>query len=231
MTAKEKASFSPALFTFLRQLERNNRRDWFQANKSRYETEILEPALQFISDFGPHLGRISPHFAAVPKKTGGSLFRIYRDTRFAKDKRPYKTQVGIRFPHKQGRDVHAPGFYLHLEPDNCFVGVGLWHPDPATLKGIRDALVGDPSAWRRMRGNKRFREGFQIGGESLTRPPRGYPSEHPLIEDLKRKDFVAYAPLSDDEVVAPGFLEGFSDRCRAGAPLVRYLCGVVGIPF
>ena len=111
----EQTYFNRAFFRFLEDLKKNNQREWFQANKQRYEDEVRHPAQQFISDFGPQLHKISRHFLADPRASGGSMFRIYRDTRFAKDKSPYKTHVGIQFRHKQGKDVHAPGFYLHLE--------------------------------------------------------------------------------------------------------------------
>ena len=100
--------FCPELFDFLRQLKRHNNRDWFAKNKQRYEEAVRDPALMFISSFGPHLRKLSPHFVADPRPTRGSLFRIYRDTRFSADKHPYKTHVGIHFSHASGKDAHAP---------------------------------------------------------------------------------------------------------------------------
>ena len=223
--------FRPALFTFLRDLKKNNSRDWFLANKQRYEGHLREPAQQFISDFGPLLRKISPHFNADPRPSGGSLFRIYRDVRFAKDKSPYKTHVGIQFRHKQARDVHAPGFYLHLEPGTVFAGIGVWHPDSASLEKIRQTIVSQPAEWKRLKANKRFRKHFDLGGDSLKRAPKGYDPEHPLIEDLKRKDLVAYATFAQKAVTAPGFLESYAALCRAGAPFVKFLCEAVGVPF
>src|SRR5687768_5522973 len=115
-------SFGPELFGFLAELEQNNDRDWFTANKRRYEDDLLEPALAFIEDFEPHLRQISPHFRADARRTGGSLFRIYRDTRFSKDKTPYKTTAGFYFRHERYKEVRAPGFYLHLAPGDVFAG-------------------------------------------------------------------------------------------------------------
>ena len=120
------AYFTSESFAFLRELSKNNNREWFAANKKRYEAELRDPALRFISDFGPRLNRIAPRLVADPRPVGGSMFRIYRDTRFAADKTPYKTAVGIRFPHRAASDVHSPGFYLHLEPSEVFVGAGIW---------------------------------------------------------------------------------------------------------
>ncbi|MGI9427261.1 MAG: DUF2461 domain-containing protein, partial [Bythopirellula sp.] len=124
--------FPLGLLHFLNDLTKHNKRDWFQANKSRYEQELLAPALAFIEAMKEPLGKISPYFQAIPKKQGGSLMRIYRDVRFSKDKRPYKTNVGIHFRHEAGCDVHAPGFYFHIEPDEVFIGAGIWHPDSKT---------------------------------------------------------------------------------------------------
>ena len=121
--------FQPTIFQFLEELADNNNRPWFQENKRRYEREVLEPCLAFIRAFGPRLKKISRFFVASDRRIGGSLMRVYRDTRFAKDKTPYKTNVGIQFRHEFGRDVHAPGFYVHIAPDECFLAVGVWRPD------------------------------------------------------------------------------------------------------
>lgn len=223
--------FGPELFAFLRELAANNRRDWFSEHKDRHEAEVKEPALGFISAFGPHLAEVSRHFLAIPKAAGGSLFRIHRDTRFAADKRPYKTHLGIQFRHRQGRDVHAPGFYLHLEPGTSFVGLGLWRPDARSLAAIREGLVADPDGWREVTTAPAFASRFRLGGESLKRPPRGFDPAHPLVEDLKRKDFIASAELAEEEVLDPGFPGRFVADCRAGAGFVRYLCDAVGVPF
>ena len=116
--------FQPALFEFLEQLADHNNRPWFQANKERYEQEVLEPAMTFIRAFQPRLKRISPCFVASDRRLGGSLMRVYRDTRFSKGGEPYKTNVGIQFRHEHGRDIHAPGFYVHLAPGECFLALG-----------------------------------------------------------------------------------------------------------
>ncbi len=231
MQASPSSHFKPALFAFLEDLKKNNRRDWFQANKQRYEEEVRQPAQQFISDFGPHLRKISRHFMADPRPSGGSLFRIYRDVRFSKDKSPYKTHIGIQFRHKKARDVHAPGFYLHLEPGNVFAGIGIWHPDSPSLGRIRKAIVSQSARWKRITGSSRFREHFKVGGEALKRAPKGYDPDHPLIDDLKRKDFVAFATFGQRDATSPDFLERYATACRAGASFVRFLCDAVGVPF
>ncbi len=227
----EPTHFTSSSFAFLRDLARNNDREWFQKNKSRYEKELKEPALRFIADFAPHLAKISSHFRADPRPVGGSMFRIYRDTRFSKDKSPYKTHTGLHFRHDRAKDAHAPGFYLHIQPGEVFMGVGIWHPDSGTLGKIREAIVEKPDAWKRTVGGKRFRERFELEGDSLKRPPRGIDPEHPCIEDLKRKDFIGVTRLTEKDVVSPGFLKQFATLCRDGSGLVRYLCEAVEVPF
>ncbi len=142
------AFFQPELFEFLRQLKRRNNREWFAKNKPRYDQYGRDAALRFIAAFGTQLPKLSPHFVADPRPSRGSLFRIYRDTRFSGDKRPYKTHVGIHFSHNTGKDAHAPVFYLHLEPDNCFAAAGIWHPENDVLTKVRMAIVRDTESWR-----------------------------------------------------------------------------------
>lgn len=223
--------FRPATFAFLRELAANNDRDWFAANKARYEADVRDPGIEFIADFGPRLDKISSHFVADTRTVGGSLFRIYRDTRFSKDKTPYKTNTGMHFRHELAKDVHAPGYYLHLEPRACFAGVGIWQPDTATLTRIREAIVADPAAWKRSAYGKRFTDVFTSrDGDTLKRPPRGYDPDHPYVEDLKRKDFTAGARLTQSQVTAPGFVDEYARMCKAATPFMRFLCDAIGIP-
>jgi uncharacterized protein (TIGR02453 family) len=224
-------SFTKDLFKFLADLRRNNNREWFQANKGRYEQHVKEPALEFVSDFAPLLDEISPHFRADPRPVGGSLFRIYRDVRFSKDKSPYKTQVGIHFRHGLGKDAHAPSFYLHLEPGQSFAGVGIWHGDSATLGKIRSEIAANPEDWLSASREPPFAAVFERGGESLKRAPSGYDPSHPLIEDLKRKDFVGYAMIDEKTVAGEGFLDEYAGICRSATPFVEFLCRAVGAPF
>jgi len=223
--------FSPRLFTFLKDLKANNERDWFNANKPRYEKEVKEAAVRFISDFAPHLAKISPHFRADPRPVGGSLFRIYRDTRFSKDKTPYKTHVGIHFRHELAKTAHAPGFYLHLEPGSAFLGAGIWKPEPKVAQLIREAIVEDPDRWKRLLKRKAFRESFELAGDSLKRPPKGVDADHPLMDDLKRKDFMAVSDLTQKSATSRDFMKEFAANCRGVAPLVEYICDALGVPF
>lgn len=218
-----KKHFTPALFRFFQDLKQNNDREWFQANKERYERDVREPMTQFVLDFGKPLAKISAAFVADPRPVGGSIFRIYRDTRFAKDKTPYKTAGGIHFRHTRAKDAHTPGFYLHLEPGGVFAGSGIWRPDTKSQLAIRQAIVDEPDRWKRLQRAKAFRDRFELAGDSLKRPPRGFDPEHPLIEDLKRKDFITVSSFTQRDVCSAGFLEDFAGSCRASAPFVRFL--------
>ncbi len=234
--------FSPALFDFFRDLRENNEKPWFEANRARYDDDVLEPCKTFVLAFRPHLREISDRFQAEPRVRGGSLFRIHANLRFNPDRPPYKEHSGIQFRHVAGGDVHAPGFYLHLEPEGpagtapgsrggCFLGMGMWRPDRDALTAVREAMVEEPEAWREAAHDPAFREAFDLGGESLKRGPAGFDRDHPLIDDIKRKDFIAVHPLSEEEVLADGFVERVAGLCREGAPFVRWLCGAVGVPF
>jgi uncharacterized protein (TIGR02453 family) len=223
--------FTRDTFTFLDDLAKNNDREWFDAHRHRYETHVKEPALRFIMDFAPELHRISPHFRADPRPVGGSLFRINRDIRFSKDKSPYKTHTGIHFSHESGKDAHAPVFYLHLEPRQVFVGVGIWRPDAPTLKRIRARLVEDTAGWKRTINGKAFRERFQLSGDSLERVPRGYDADHPLAVDLKRKDFIGVCSLDQAAITSATLPRQFAAICRDGKAFVGYLCKALGLKF
>ncbi|HZX89997.1 MAG TPA: DUF2461 domain-containing protein [Rudaea sp.] len=229
--AASTAYVTAASFRFLRELARNNNREWFAANKARYEKTTRDPFLRLIGDLAAPLARISPHFRADPRPSGGSMFRIYRDTRFANDKTPYKAWLGARLFHERSRQVPAPVFYLHVAPGRCFVGGGLWHPESATVKRIRDFLVDNPAAWKKAVQAKRFRERFELDGESLTRPPRGYDPAHELIDDIKRKDFVATRHLSDGEAMSAQLPKIVIDGCKSIAPMIDYLCAALDLEF
>ena len=223
--------FTQATFTFLKDLTENNTREWFHENKHRYEDDVRDPAIRFITDFGAHLKTLSEDFRSDPRTVGGSMFRIYRDTRFSKDKTPYKTAIGIQFRHELGKDAHAPGFYLHIDRGECFAGAGTWHPDSPSLKKIREAIVEDPQTWKRIVGAKRFRDAYVLEGDRLKRPPQGCNPDHPLVEDLKRKDFIGVARVSQKMITDPKLPQELATVFRTGTPLVEFLCDAVGVPF
>ena len=219
------AYFTPELFRFLTRLKRNNDRDWFLAHKGEYETHVQQPALRFITDFAAPLYEISPHLVADARPTRGSLFRIYRDTRFSPDKRPYKTHLAMRFSHR-GKDVHSPGFYLHLDPAGCFAASGLWHPEPATLLKVRNAMVSRPNEWRKVRKLLNWDD-----ASKLSRPPRGFPCDHEFIDDLKLRDLGSAVEFTVAQACSPKFMGTFAAACRKMSPLAEFLSGALGLPF
>jgi uncharacterized protein (TIGR02453 family) len=223
--------FTKGTFDFLSDLAENNDRSWFNDNKARYEATIKEPALDFIEDFAAPLAKISKHFVADPSLQGGSLFRIHRDTRFGKDKTPYKKNTGLHFRHFMAKDAHAPGFYLHIEPGENFMGVGLWRPETKVAYQIREHIDENRAEWKKATRGKRFADVFSLGGDSLTRPPRGFDEDHPFIEDLKRKDFIASTRLSQRTITSGDFPKVFEDNCKRAVPFMRFLCDAVGVPF
>jgi uncharacterized protein (TIGR02453 family) len=223
--------FTSDLFRFLADLRTHNDRAWFAKNKERYLDSVQDPALEFVRSFGPYLSRISPNFVGDDRPVGGSVFRIYRDVRFSKDKSPYKTWIGVDFRHRAGRDVHGPSFYLHLQPGQTFMAAGVWHPEKATLDRIRQAIIERAGRWKRIVEDEAFIARFHRSGDSLKRAPAGVDPDHPLIEDLKRKDHVCDAMLDEGTVTSEDFLPVFADHCRAAAPYVKFLCEAVGLPF
>ena len=223
--------FSKATFGFLEELAANNNRAWFEANKPRYEALVREPALEFITAMEPALKRFAPHFRAEPRKTGGSLMRVFRDTRFSRDKTPYKTNIGIQFRHALGKDIHAPGFYVHIAADECFFAAGCWHPEADALGKIRDLVAQKPEKWFAARDDKKFTAQWELWGDSLTRPPRGYAAGHPAIEDIKRKDFVAIAALTGKEVTGKGLVALAEKRFTETTPMMKFLCEALGVQY
>ena len=229
--ATKQASFGPELFSFLTDLRANNNREWFAANKDRYEQQLLEPALAFINAFAARLEKISPHFRADARPSGGSLFRIYRDTRFSKDKTPYKTNLGIHFRHERAKDAHAPGYYLHIGPDEVFAGGGIWRPATEAATAIREAVVADPARWRRATRTGAFAKQLSLGGDSLKRVPPWADPNHAFADDLKRKDFFGSTRLNESDVLAPGFVNEYARICRAAAPFMQFLCNALAVPY
>lgn len=231
MGPTRRSIFSPELFAFLNGLALNNHREWFEAHKQDYERVVREPALQFVRAVAPQLARLSDRFVASDRKVGGSLMRVFRDVRFSADKTPYKTNVGIQFRHRVGKDVHAPGFYVHLAPAECFVGAGVWHPDAAALSKIRAYLHANQSKYQRVISGRKFRDRYRLGGDSLVRAPRGYADDHPLIDELKRKDHIAMVPLRVRQVTSPAFVDTVADHFLAAKGYMALLCAALELDF
>lgn len=219
------------LFKFLRELGRNNNRDWFTENKERYQVDVRDAAVELVRQLEKPLAKAAPMLNPIAKGHGGSVMRIYRDTRFGKDKTPYKTNVGISIRHQASKDIHAPGIYVHLDASECFIGAGCWRPESKVLAAIRTAIDEDPKAWKRARDNKPFASEFNFVGDRLKTAPRDYPKDHPIIEDLRRTDFIAMAPLSQAEVTSDKIVSIMMDRVRTAKPLMKFLCDAIEIPY
>jgi uncharacterized protein (TIGR02453 family) len=220
--------FTPGLFDFLRELKANNRKEWFDANKDRYIADARDPLLAFIAALRPRLLEISPYLIADPKPAGGSMFRIYRDTRFSKNKEPYKTTVSAFFSHQSG-GKEGPGIYLHLDPESCFVGIGHWRPDPVARTRVTDAIAAKPDAWRDATSGREFRKLLKIEGGSMAKLPKQYDPQHPFAEDLRRKDFIAISYFSDKQACARDFIERFDNISRVAAPYLGFIIKATGL--
>jgi uncharacterized protein (TIGR02453 family) len=217
--------FSPALFAFLRDLKTHNSRDWFAEQRPRYVADVEAPVLQFIRDFAPRLRTISRAFVADPRRVGGSMFRIYRDTRFSPDKSPFKTWVAMRFAHEARRKLDGvPAFYLRLSAGGSFGGGGVYHLDTPALTKIREHIVAQPKRWAAV-----VATGIEIEGEKLKRPPSGFSRTHEFIEDLKRKDLYTGAEFSERQIVAGDFLDRYAALCEQSAPLLEFLTKALGL--
>jgi uncharacterized protein (TIGR02453 family) len=216
---------------FLRELAQHNEKAWFEANKQRFEDGVRAPALRLVADIAPVLRKVSKHMVADPRPNGGSVSRIYRDTRFSKDKSPYKTALFLRFGHDRGAEEAMPGLYLHVEPGASTMGGGIWHPAPAMQESIRKAIVASPARWTKAKGGAAVGPGCAMGGEVLKRVPKGYDPAHQHAEDLKRKDFGLHQPVADAALVGKDLLGEIERGFLAAKPLLEFLCRAVDLPF
>ena len=231
MAEQRYVGFNTQCIAFLEELSSNNNRAWFKENKSRYEELVLDIALRFIQSMQDPLAVFAPHFVATPTRVGGSLMRVYRDTRFSKNKIPYKTNIGIQFRHELAKDVHSPGYYVHIEPGTVFLGAGMWRPDSEPLRNIRERIAAKPADWKRTMADTAFKRHFKLGGESLQRPPRGFDKEHECIEDIKRKSFIAVKEMGADACLNPRFQQQVETAFKNAGPYMKFLCKAVGVPF
>ncbi len=218
--------------SFLRDLEKNNNRAWYDANKARYQEDAQEPFREFIRAMEPRLEKISPHILCSDKKVGGAMMRLHRDVRFSKDKTPYSPRLAARFMHDAGEKGGTPGYYINIDASGCTLGTGIWRPDTKFVGQIRDHIVADSKAWKSATGAKAFRDAFGgLGGESLKRPPRGYDAEHPFVEDLKRKDFVAFAEWKTAPVTKADFPAVVAKTYAASNKFMAFVCEALQLPF
>ncbi len=224
--------FSDASFKFLRALAKNNDKTWFNEHKQQYEDHVRQPFLRLLTDLQPDLAQVSEHFRSDPKTVGGSLFRIYRDARFSNDKSPYKPWQGARLFHERRKQVAAPSFYVHLQPGQCFVGAGLWHPEPPTQRRVRQFIFDNPGSWKAAAHAPKFRKRYEFeSSEVLSRPPRGFPAEFEMIEDLKHRNFVFSLHLEEADMTGPRLRQLLAADLVALGPFVDYLCAALDLEF
>ena len=222
--------FTPGLFEFLREVEANNNREWFMPNKARYEHDVRDPVLGFIADLAPGLRGISRHLVADPKPVGGSMFRIYRDTRLSRDKRPYKSVVKMAFKHAGvPRGAADPGFFLELKPGGGWAAGGVYMADAAALTRIRDAIANDPGGWQAVRDRPEFLPMFGPPASALKNVPARYPADHPLADDLRRRDYVWHLHFPEADVCSPGFLDRYLAAGAVASPFNRFLARALAL--
>lgn len=226
------AYFTDKTFRFLRGLARNNHREWFHAHKADYEAHVRGPFQRLLVDLQPALADVSEHYRADPKPVGGSLFRIHRDTRFANDKAPYKNWQGARLYHERAKQVAAPSFYVHLQAGACFIGAGLWHPEPDTQRRIRQFIFDNPGTWKATAHAPAFVRRYDFEAEEmLVRPPRGFPADFEFIDDLRHKNFIGVRSLEDSVMLGPKLRQTLEKDLVGLGPFVDYLCAALDLEF
>ncbi|MEN8207133.1 MAG: DUF2461 domain-containing protein [Pseudomonadota bacterium] len=222
--------FPKEMFGFISDLGENNNREWFGNNRNRYKDFVVDPVTRFIESVGEFLPAISDAYTADTRRNGGSMFRIYRDTRFSRDKRPYKENVGCQFCHTDGMNAHAPGFYVHLAPTEVFIGGGIWKPDNNALNKIRNHIAGNPEQWSSVINDAAFSNYFgELQGESLKRPPRGFDTGDPHIEDLKRKSYIAFRHVNPVSALKPAFIKEVEKAFSTAMPLMHFITSALEI--
>jgi uncharacterized protein (TIGR02453 family) len=210
---------------FLTDIARNNNRVWFEKNKERYLTiksgfeDFLVAVHGKLVTFDESLANLNPRKIA---------FRIYRDVRFSKDKRPYKVNMGAGFSSR-GKMEQEPGYYIHIQPGKSFIAGGLYMPDAGNLAKVRQEIDYNPDKLLKILNDKKFRKLFKglDDWDRLKTAPKGYPKDHPHIDLLKNKSFVVSHPFTDAEVASPGFVKKVSDAAKVLKPFNDYLAQAI----
>jgi len=207
---------------FLKRLKKNNNRNWFQKHKEEYEELVKLPMQSLIVEMGSYFHEFDPEFEAHPKR---SLFRIYRDVRFSKDKRPYKTHVAAHFVRRgKPKGLEGLGYYLHIEPGEVFLGAGIYIPSGDQLKKIRAAMVSRSKEFLDIVGDRKLKRVFgPIEGEKLKRIPQGYDPDHPMGEWLKHKQFWVGVSWPEKKSHPQKFAREAAGTFKIAAPLVGFL--------
>lgn len=219
--------FSSDAIDFMKRLKRNNNRPWFEKHKEEYETFVKLPMQSLIVALQPYFETFAPEFDIHPKK---SLFRIYRDIRFSKDKTPYKTHVAAHFVLRgKPKGVEGSGYYLHIEPGEVFLGGGIYMPDGDQLKRIRKAIASQSDRFLSILEQKQFKKTFKrLQGEKLQRVPQGYEPDHPMAEWLKYKQFFVWVEWGEAKSLREKFVTDTAEVFKAATPLVRFLNEAMG---
>ncbi|GAB5418035.1 MAG: DUF2461 domain-containing protein [Crocinitomicaceae bacterium] len=217
------AQLSKHNITFLEDLQKNNNRDWFQENKPTYEKNHKE-VISFADDV---LARLNEHDVIETASGKKSLFRIYRDVRFSKDKSPYKTHWSGGF--KRAGKLRRGGYYFHIQPGgNSMVGGGFWAPNKEDLQRIREEIATDASELRAILSDKTFVETFgTLEGDQLKRAPKGFDPDHKDIDLLRYKQFIFSRNFTDKEVLAPDFAETLDQCFQAMRPFFDFMSDVL----
>lgn len=211
----------PETLDFITDVVANNNREWFAENKERYEI-AKDDVLTFVDQLIPLLAAADPAFSAETQAKK-CLLRIYRDVRFSKNKDPYKNNYGIFFSVK-GKGVNEPGYYLHIQPGACFFAAGLWMPQAPDLKKIREEIDYNTSEFLEIIEAKDFKNTFQLSQEDkLKKAPKGYEIDHPQIEILKLKSFIATFPIKDEEFFKPGIVNKLKTAFKNVYPFIVFL--------
>ncbi|MFA6541674.1 MAG: DUF2461 domain-containing protein [Bacteroidota bacterium] len=207
---------------FLKKLKRNNDREWFAAHKEEFEETVKFPMQCLIATLEPLFAGFAPEFDVNPKK---SLFRIYRDTRFSRDKTPYKTHIAAHFElRRKPRIMDGAGFYLHIEPGEVFLGGGIYMPDNDQLKKIRRAVSGHSKEFLAVIASPKFKKHFgTIQGSKLSRPPKGFSVDDPMIEYLKLKQFFAGVEWKEETCYKKDFAGRIASVSKEITPFINFL--------
>jgi len=211
--------FPAQTLTFLRGLARNNNRDWFNARKEIYETQVKAPMIAMIEQINAELMDFAPEFVTDPKK---SFYRIYRDTRFSADKTPYKTHIAAIFPPRGFAKHGAAGFYFHVSPKNVAIGGGNYMPGPEELRAVRTWLAENHVAFRKA-GKSAEKLIGQLQGSAAARTPKGFDSEHPADDLVRMKQWIYWSELDADVATSPKLLDEIVQRFRTATPMIRML--------
>jgi len=209
---------------FLRDLKKNNNREWFTSHKTIYLESVKLPMQSLISALNSSMAKHAPEFEFNLRR---SIFRINRDTRFSKNKSPYKTSIAAVF-HPKGTWQESAGYYLHVEPPEIYVGGGIYMPDSSQLKKIRNGISEHGEEFLAIVTGKSFRKRFgELEGSKLSRNPIGFAKDHPMIEWLKYKQFYSGVTWKVEECTRPQFSDKIVDLYRELLPFVRFFNGVL----